>query len=107
MNSKIFSVLMFILGFNFGIISVLMYTDNFQNFYHNVMNHFVCKNNSNDEIENLEENNIESQDSIKKIKLVCWIPTYPSNYEKALHVKATWGKRCNKIIFMGSSNGNS
>ena len=98
---------MFILGFNFGIISVLMYTDNFQNFYHNVMNHFVCKNNSNDEIENLEENNIESQDSVKKIKIVCWIPTYPSNYEKALHVKATWGKRCNKIIFMGSSNGNS
>ena len=42
----------------------------------------------------------------QEVRIVCWIMTYPDNHaKKAIHIKATWGRRCNRLIFMSSVNG--
>ena len=39
-------------------------------------------------------------------RLLCMVLTTPENYiTKAVHVKATWGRRCNTLLFISSSEG--
>lgn len=49
------------------------------------------------------ENSTISTQLFNEVRILCWIMTSPANHKKkAIHVKKTWGKRCNKILFMSS-----
>jgi len=44
-----------------------------------------------------------AEDLFNKVKVLCWIMTTPLNHKtKAIHVKKTWGARCNKLLIMSS-----
>lgn len=44
----------------------------------------------------------------REVRVLCWIMTNPKNHDsKAKHVRNTWGKRCNVLLFMSSQEDNS
>jgi glycoprotein-N-acetylgalactosamine 3-beta-galactosyltransferase len=41
----------------------------------------------------------------KQVRVLCWIMTSPASVNtKARHIKVTWGRRCNTLLFMSSVN---
>ena len=47
-----------------------------------------------------------AQQLFNEVKVICWILTNSTNHmKKAIHVKNTWGSRCNKLIFMSDKEG--
>lgn len=49
-----------------------------------------------------------AEEMARKVKVACWVMTMPDNHDKkAKHVKATWGRRCNILVFMSSEAGES
>jgi len=44
---------------------------------------------------------IENKAVNASVKLLCWVMTHPDNHqEKAKFVMQTWGKRCDKFLFV-------
>ena len=47
-----------------------------------------------------------AEEMSRKVRVACWIMTMPENHDKkAKHVKATWGRRCNVLVFMSTEAG--
>jgi len=42
----------------------------------------------------------------EEVRVLCWVMTTPENHkEKAFHAKATWGRHCNKLVFVSDMEG--
>lgn len=51
------------------------------------------------------DNNTLAAQLYNETRVLCWVLTSPANHaKKAIHVKNTWGARCNRILFMSSES---
>ncbi|CAL1532600.1 unnamed protein product [Lymnaea stagnalis] len=55
-----------------------------------------------------KDNEVIAKTLFKTVRVACWILTSPSNLnKKAIHVKNTWSKRCNVVVFISSERNDS
>ena len=56
----------------------------------------------------VSDNDDVARSLFERVRVLCWIMTSPENHKvKAVHILATWGKRCNKIVFVSEKDDKS
>lgn len=115
LKMSLFQIFCFISGLVFGVsLSISFfyfdYNYNARNLNHNIVKLTSVPYNErikiHDKIRDLYNETV-AKDLYSKVKILCWIMTTPANHKtKAIHVKNTWGRRCNKLIFMSSVKDN-
>ncbi|KAH8260555.1 hypothetical protein KR038_006219 [Drosophila bunnanda] len=98
MSGKYWSTLCLALGLVLGIVLAVSFD------YFHVSKGNLETRESQDEIaqENRTEENLANW-LYNETRVLCMVLTMPHNHEsKALAVKRTWGRRCNKLIFISS-----
>lgn len=107
MSTKISNYFLFLLGFVIGV-QLFYYFIGFQRSSLEEMSFIKASIKKLSEIKNLyfgrERYNETIADSLyDEIKIVCLVLTYPPNHQtRAVHIKNTWGRGCNKLIFLST-----
>ncbi|KAG5667528.1 hypothetical protein PVAND_015507 [Polypedilum vanderplanki] len=100
---KILEVICFICGF---CVSVAIYFNCFTfsrqiNVHQKFNKHENFTKTTNNHSEKYETNLADFLE--KEIRILCWVFTHPDNHKKKVpHVKATWGHKCTKLLFMST-----
>ena len=55
--------------------------------------------------QNAETKDILKDDLFNEVKILCWIMISPKYHlTRGVHIKKTWGRKCNKLLFMSSEH---
>lgn len=63
----------------------------------------LCNTRTGKEMRHIDYTTDMSEKLFNEVKVLCMIMTNPSTHRtKAVHIKSTWGRRCNKLLFITS-----
>lgn len=97
-------ILSFLLGFVISALIVRLIITNYKvlNHQRNLRVKFEKTSLPNNPIKNSYETELADK-LFNEVRILCMVFTHPENHKtKVPHIKNTWGKRCNKLIFMST-----
>lgn len=54
------------------------------------------------------DNSTKTVEDVKKIRILCYLNTMPASHsKKAVHIRNTWHKHCDKLIFASTLTDNN